>query len=270
MTIWIAMLLGLVQGLTEFLPVSSSGHLLLLQKMFGVTEGAMFFTIMLHLGTLVAVVIVYWDMIIDLVKHPIQKTVGMLILATIPTLIIAVLFKKVEPFASFYTATENGSFLGYGFLITSALLFLSDLLRSKNVKGRKMKEMRVTDALLIGTMQGVAILPSVSRSGGTIAGALFSGLNRKAAADFSFLMSIPAILGGALIEIPDAIESGGLTGIHWTTVAAGVIVAGLTGYFAVKIMIAAIKKKKLWGFAVYTAVLGTLVIVDQFATHIFF
>ena len=208
-------------------------------------------------------------MIVELIKHPFQKTVGMIILATIPTLIIAVLFKKVEPFASFYTATENGSFLGYGFLITSALLFASDLMRRKNVKGRKMKEMRVSDALLIGTMQGVAILPSVSRSGGTISGALFSGLNRKAAADFSFLMSIPAILGGALIEVPDALEAG-LTGIHWTTVVAGVIVAGITGYFAVKIMIAAIKKKKLWGFAAYTAVLGALVLVDQYVTHYFF
>ena len=269
MTIWIAMLLGLVQGLTEFLPVSSSGHLLLIQKMFGVTEGAMFFTIMLHLGTLVAVVIVYWQMIVDLVKHPFQKTVGMLILATIPTVIIAVLFKKVEPFASFYAASEDGSFLGFGFLITSALLFSSDLLRRKNVKGRKMKEMNAGDALLIGAMQGVAILPSVSRSGGTIAGALFTGLNRKAAADFSFLMSIPAILGGALIEVPDALEAG-ISGVHWTTVVAGVIVAGITGYFAVKIMIAAIKKKKLWGFAAYTAVLGVLVIIDQYVTHYFF
>jgi undecaprenyl-diphosphatase len=154
-------------------------------------------------------------------------------------------------------------------LITSALLFASDFLRRNNYKGRKMKEMRVTDALLIGTMQGVAILPSVSRSGGTIAGALFAGLNRKTAADFSFLMSIPAILGGALIEIPDAMEAG-MTGVHWTTVVAGVIVAGLTGYFAVKVMITAIKKKKLWGFAAYTAVLGALVLVDQFATHFFF
>ena len=268
MNVWIAMLLGLIQGLTEFLPVSSSGHLLLLQEIFGVNEGAMFFTIMLHLATLVAVFVVYWEMIIELIKHPFQKTVGMLLLATVPTVLIAILFKKVEPFASFYTATENGSFLGYGFLITSALLFSSDLLRQKNVKGRKMKDMRVGDALFIGAMQGVAILPSVSRSGGTIAGALYAGLNRKTAADFSFLMSIPAILGGALIEVPDAIQSG-MGGIHWTSLVAGMLVAGMTGYFAIKLMISAIKKKKLWGFAVYTAVLGILVIVDQYVTHLF-
>ena len=269
MNVWIAMLLGLIQGLTEFLPVSSSGHLLLMQEIFGVTEGAMLFTIMLHLETLVAVFVVYWEMIVELIKHPFQKTVGMLLLATVPTVLIAVLFKKVEPFASFYTATENGSFLGYGFLITSALLFSSDLLRRKNNgKGRKMKDMRVGDALFIGAMQGVAILPSVSRSGGTIAGALYTGLNRKTAADFSFLMSIPAILGGALIEVPDALQSG-IGGVHWTSVVAGMLVAGMTGYFAVKLMITAIKKKKLWGFAVYTAVLGILVIVDQYVTHLF-
>lgn len=268
MTIWVAMLLGLVQGLCEFLPVSSSGHLLLLQEIFGVTEGAMFFTVMLHLATLVAVCVVYWETLVKLILHPINKTVGMLILATVPTVIIAILFKKVEPFKSFYDATEGGQFLGAGFLVTSALLFISDLLRRRNPKGKRLKDMRVGDALLIGGMQGLAILPSVSRSGGTIAGALFSGLNRKAAADFSFLLSIPAILGGALIEIPDALEAG-IGSVHWTTIAAGMLVAGITGYFAIKMMIAAIKKKKLWGFGVYTAALGILVILDQTVTHFF-
>ncbi len=117
-------------------------------------------------------------------------------------------------------------------------------------------------------MQGIAILPGVSRSGSTISGALFSGLNRKAAADFSFLLSIPAILGGALLEVPDALENG-IGDVHWTCIVAGMLVAGLTGYFAVKVMIAAIKKKKLWGFGVYTALLGILVIVDQTITHLF-
>ena len=123
MTIWIAMLLGLVQGLCEFLPVSSSGHLLLLQEIFGVTEGAMFFTVMLHLATLVAVCIVYWEMLKKLILHPFSKTVGMLVLATIPTVAIALLFKLVEPFKSFYESTEQGKFLGAGFLLTSLLLF---------------------------------------------------------------------------------------------------------------------------------------------------
>lgn len=278
MTIWIAMLLGFVQGVAEFLPISSSGHLLLIQKMFGISEGAMFFTVMLHLATLVAVFIVYWPTLIELIKKPFQKTVGLLIIATIPAVLIAVLSKMIAPVEAFFDAADAGQYLGFGFLLTSLLLFISDNVRHTRVnedgekveiKGKKMKSMRVTDALVIGCMQGVGVLPGVSRSGSTISGALFSGLSRKTAADFSFLMSIPAIIGGAIFEVPEAIKTG-LGDMHWTTLVAGMLVAGITGYFAIKIMINAIKKKKLLGFVIYTAVLGALVLVDQFVTHIFF
>ena len=278
MTIWIAMLLGFVQGVAEFLPISSSGHLLLIQKMFGISEGAMFFTVMLHLATLVAVFIVYWPTLIELIKKPFQKTVGLLIIATVPAVLIAVLSKMIAPVEAFFDAADAGQYLGFGFLLTSLLLFISDNVRHTRInedgekveiKGKKMKSMRVTDALVIGCMQGVGVLPGVSRSGSTISGALFSGLSRKTAADFSFLMSIPAIIGGAIFEVPEAIKTG-LGDMHWTTLVAGMLVAGITGYFAIKIMINAIKKKKLLGFVIYTAVLGALVLVDQFVTHIFF
>lgn len=272
------MLLGLVQGLTEFLPVSSSGHLLLMQKVFGVTEGAMFFTVMLHLATLVAVFIVYWPTLVELIKKPFQKTVLLLIIATLPAVVIALLMKVFAPLDAFYTAAEEGQYLGFGFLITSILLLVSDNIHLTRVdengekvpyKGKKFKNMQVKDALVIGCMQGVGVLPGISRSGSTISGALFSGVSRKAAADFSFLMSIPAIIGGAVFEKPEAIETG-LAGLHWTVLVAGMLVAGMTGYFAIKVMISAIKKKKLFGFAIYTAVLGALVLVDQFVTHYFF
>ena len=278
MTIWIAMLLGLVQGIAEFLPVSSSGHLLLIQKMFGITEGALFFTVMLHLATLIAVFIVYWPTLVELIKHPFQKTVGLLIIATIPAVIIAVLSKMIAPVEAFFDAADAGQYLGFGFLLTSILLFISDHVRHTRIdengekveiKGKKLKNMQVTDALVIGCMQGVGVLPGVSRSGSTISGALFTGLNRKTAADFSFLMSIPAIIGGAIFEVPDALKTG-LGDMHWTTLVAGMLVAGITGYFAIKVMISAIKKKKLIGFVIYTAVLGALVLVDQFVTHYFF
>lgn len=278
MTIWIAMLLGLVQGIAEFLPVSSSGHLLLIQKMFGITEGALFFTVMLHLATLIAVFIVYWPTLIELIKHPFQKTVGLLIIATIPAVLIAVISKMIAPVEAFFDAADAGQYLGFGFLLTSILLFISDHVRHTRIdengekveiKGKKLKNMQVTDALVIGCMQGVGVLPGVSRSGSTISGALFTGLNRKTAADFSFLMSIPAIIGGAIFEVPDAIKTG-LGDMHWTTLVAGMLVAGITGYFAIKVMISAIKKKKLIGFVIYTAVLGALVLVDQFVTHYFF
>ena len=278
MTIWIAMLLGLVQGIAEFLPISSSGHLLLLQKMFGITDGAMFFTVMLHLATLVAVFVVYWPTLIELIKKPFQKTVGLLIIATVPAVIIALLSKMIAPVEAFFDAADAGQYLGFGFLLTAILLFISDHVRHTQLdengervekKGKKLKNMQVKDALIIGCMQGVGVLPGVSRSGSTISGALFAGLNRKTAADFSFLMSIPAIIGGAVFEIPDAIQNG-IGGMHWTTIVAGMLVAGITGYFAIKVMINAIKKKKLVGFVVYTAILGTLVLVDQFVTHFFF
>ena len=229
----------------------------------------MFFSVMLHLATLIAVIIVYWQMIWRLLRHPFCKTVGLLIVAIIPTVLMALLFKKVEPFKVLYENAEQGRYLGFCFLLTSLILTLSDRIRIPREKQRKLKDMRLTDALIVGGMQGVGVLPGVSRSASTISGALFAGLNRKAAADFSFLLSIPSILGGAVLEIPDAIEQG-LTGTPVTCVIAGMVVAGVTGYFAVRWMLSAIKKKKLWGFAVYTAVLGVLVLLDQFVLHIFF
>ena len=269
MTVWLAALLGLVQGLCEFLPVSSSGHLLLLQKIFGIEEGALFFTVMLHLGTLLAVLIVYRKKIWALLRNPFQKTVLHLIVAILPTVFMAILFKKVPPFDRFYEAVEQGKFLGVCFLITSAILTASELFERPRKQQRKMSEMRVTDALAVGGMQGIGVLSGVSRSGSTIAGAIFTGLDRKAAADFSFLLSIPSIVGGAVLEIPDAIAEG-LVGVSWLPVLIGMAVAFVTGYAAIRFMLNAIKKKKLSVFAIYTGVLGLLVLFDQFVTHRFF
>ena len=269
MSIWIAMLLGLVQGLCEFLPISSSGHLLLLQKMFGIAEGQLFFTVMLHIGTLAAVLIVYRKMIWTLLRHPFQKTVLYLIVAIIPTVIVALLFKKVSPFDRFYEAAEQGKYLGVCFLITSALLNAAELFERPRSRRRKLQNMQLKDAVAVGCMQGVGVLPGVSRSGSTIVGALFTGLDRKAAADFSFLLSIPSIVGGAVLEIPDAIRQG-VSDIPWLAVIVGMVTAGVTGYLAIRLMLAAIRKKKLWGFALYTGLLGVAVLLDQFIFHFFF
>lgn len=269
MTVWLAALLGLVQGLCEFLPISSSGHLLLLQKMFGIEEGAMFFTVMLHLGTLVAVFIVYWKTIWKVLRHPFQKLVLHLIIATLPTVLIALVFKFVPPFDRFYEAAGEGRYLGVCFLFTSVILTASDLMQDRRKKQRKLSDMRATDALIVGGMQSIGVLSGVSRSGSTISGALFAGLNRKAAADFSFLLSIPAIVGGAVLEIPAAISEG-ITGVPWYTVVVGMVVAGVTGYLAIRLMLSVIKKKRLGVFAAYTAVLGVLVLLDQFVFHLFF
>ena len=248
MTIWIAMLLGLVQGLCEFLPVSSSGHLILLQRMFGVESDALFFTVMLHLATLVAVLIVYRKLVWQLLCHPFQKTVLYLILALVPTVLVALLFKKVPPFDAFYEAAESGAYLGVCFLFTGCILTGSELVRRPRKRLRGLHNMR---------------------AGSTIAGARFAGLDRKAAANFSFLLSIPSIVGGAVLEVPGALEAGA-AGIDWLCVAAGMLVAGVTGYFAIRFMLRVIKRRGLWGFAIYAGLLGTAVLADQLFFHYFF
>ena len=260
MTVWLALLLGVVQGLCEFLPVSSSGHLVLLQNVFGIEEGALFFTTMLHFGTLIAVFIVYWRQIWAKVRHPIQKKVGMLLLATFVTTAIAFLFKDV------FEASYGGGLLGFGFLLTAVILLITERVP---VGKKSARELKIPGALGIGLMQGVAIFPGVSRSGSTIAGSCFFGLSRKEAADFSFLLSIPAILGSVVLEMKDVITEG-VGQIDWLPVIVGVLAAAISGYFAIRLMLRVIKKKKLMGFAVYVAVLGVLVLLDQFVFHIFF
>ena len=263
MSVWLALLLGVIQGLCEFLPISSSGHLLLVQRLTGLdVEASALFNVLLHVATLVAVIIVLRKTIWSLICHPLQKTVLYLIVATVPTVLVAVLLKKVEPLATFFAAAENGAFLGASFLLTSVILLLCDWAAQWPGKKRGLNKMRFLDALIIGGMQCVGVLPGVSRSGSTISGARFAGLKRSAAADFSFLMSIPAILGATALEAKDALEAGTL-GVPLPALVVGMIAAGGTGYFAVKWMLKLIKEKKLWGFAVYTAVLGVAVVVLQ-------
>ena len=257
------LLLGVIQGLCEFLPVSSSGHLLLTEKLMGIGEGTggAFFNVMLHVATLVAVCIVYRKQVLAILKKPFQKLTWYLILATLPTVAAALLFKKVSPFDIFYEAAEQGLFLGISFLLTSVFLLLTD----KAMQGRNkrtMKQMNAKDALGIGIMQAVGVFPGVSRSGSTVAGASFAGLDRSSAADFSFLMSIPAILGSLVLALKDALEEGSMS-VSVPSLAIGMLAAGVTGFFAVKWMLRIIRKKKLWGFALYTGLLGVAVIVLQ-------
>ena len=261
LTIWIAILLGLVQGLCEFLPISSSGHLVLLHNIFGIEEGALFFTTMLHVGTLIAVFAVYWKEVWSMLRHPFSRKVGLLLTALVPTVVIALLFKD------FFEDSYQGAWLGVGFLATAIILTLCERLKPR--KRKNLKEMRYTDALLIGAMQGVAILPGISRSGSTIAGGLFAGLERKTAADFSFLLSIPAILGSVVLQAPDMI-SGGVGEINWWFILAGMAAAALSGYFAIRFMLMLLTRKSMKGFAIYVAILGLLVILDQLVTNVFF
>lgn len=261
MNVFIAIILGLAQGLCEFLPVSSSGHLLLLQKAFGVSDGGYFFSIMLHLATLVAVVIVYRRRIWELIRHPIQWQTLWIIVATAVTVVMSFALGDIIDKAA------EGKFLGYAFLATALFLVISEIARSKFSMTLTCSSMKWYHAAFVGFIQGIAILPGVSRSGSTITGATLCNLDRSEAAEFSFLLSIPAILGGAVLEIPEAL-SAGIGEVQWLPVIAGMLVAGISGYFAVRFMIRLITKRSLAGFAVYTAILGAFVILDQNVFHI--
>ncbi|MDR0289876.1 MAG: undecaprenyl-diphosphate phosphatase [Treponema sp.] len=274
MSIINAILLGIIQGLTEFLPVSSSGHLVLFQKIFSVEEPALLFDTMLHVGTLVAVFAVLWKDIWAILKKPIQPLTAYLILATIPTVIAALVFRK-----PLERAFETGEFLGFCFLITSALLATAELLsKRQGATLKKHGEMNWLDSLVIGVMQAIAVIPGISRSGATLSGALSRGLNRDFAARFSFLMSIPAILGAAVFHLKDLVKDSAATeaaeaansGIGAGAMVAGTLAAAIVGFFAVRLMLKIIREKSLWGFAIYTGILGLLVLIDQFAVHLVF
>jgi undecaprenyl-diphosphatase len=246
-----SIVLGIVQGLTEFLPVSSSGHLVLLQNVFGFSEPQLFFDTMLHFGTLIAVVVVMWKSIVDLFRKPIGLLY--LVIATLPAIIVTLLFKD------FIESTFTGRYLGYEFLITAVILVAAEVLSARI---RQRRQLKADGAVVMGVMQAVAIMPAISRSGATIAGGLACGIERKEAAVFSFLMSIPAILGSVALQGYEIFRDQNIPADVLPTVV-GMACAAISGFFAIKLMIALISKKKLYGFAVYVAILGILVLLDQ-------
>jgi undecaprenyl-diphosphatase len=260
------------------LPVSSSGHLVLFQRIFRITESALLFDTLVHCGTLAAVVVVLRRDILNILTRLFQPLTLYLIIATIPAVIIALLFKD-----SIKDAFSSGAFLGFAFLITAALLCLSEVFFRRPGKPRGLPgllegaglprtgdEMTWPDALVIGLLQAAAIMPGLSRSGATLSGALFRRLDRDFAARFSFLLSIPAILGALVLQIKDLagqVPQEAPSGIGPLPLAAGALSAALVGFFSIRIMLKIVREKSLLGFAVYTALLGALVLVDRFAVH---
>ena len=260
-----AFILGLVQGLTEFLPVSSSGHLLVLQKIFGISaegDGMLVFNILLHVGTLIAVFAVYWKRIWNMVMHPFRSELKWLVLATIPAVIAALAFDFDDAF--------EGKFIIWSFYLTTFVLVMSGFIGDQRRRQRKYhKDVRWYDALTMGVMQAVAILPGLSRSGSTIAGGLTSGLTRRRAADFAFLMSIPAILGSVVLEGKDILELGMSSSVPVSSIIIGVAAAMVFGFLAIKLMLVVVKKISLNWFALYTFLLGTFLLLDKFVFKIF-
>ena len=267
-----AVLLGLVQGVTEFLPVSSSGHLAIAEQLLnlqGASNVPDFFDVLLHLGTLVAVFAAYWDdirdMIVeffagigDLARHstpnpvpPARRLILLIIVGTLPLFVMV-------PFRRFFSSLgDNMYFIGGALIVTGILLFVSDRVHH----GRKTeKTATLLDALLVGLGQAVALCPGISRSGMTITTGCFAGFERKFAVRFAFLLSIPAVIGANILSLKDAIEAG----IDWASVPAylvGVAVAAVSGYACIRLLRYIAEKGRFGAFAYYCWAVGVLTLV---------
>lgn len=260
MTIIQAIILGTVQGLTEFLPVSSSGHLVLVQSIFNISGDQLFFDTMLHIASLIAVFAALWKDIKRLLINPFNKTIYALIIASIPAIIAALLFED------FVESAFSGTFLAVSFMFTGVVLLLAEWLSAKSLQNKQ--DVGYMDALIIGLCQAVALLPGVSRSGMTLSGGIARGIDRVTAAKFSFLMSIIIILGSGGYEALKLI--GQPVTIEWLPLIFGMVFAAVSGYLAIKLLLDLVAKRKLYGFAVYVLLLSLFVFIDQCWTHIVF
>lgn len=275
MTVIKAFILGLIQGISEFLPISSSGHLSIAGRLMGMDPEAsnlLSFNILLHVATLVAVFIVYhkdiWEMIkaffgmigdlftgkgLRLKEFLYRRLVLMLIAATIPAVIAALFLGDI---------IENPQLwqIGIFLIVTAVLLFLSEKLGGGDVDMEKMSTKR---AFLVGCFQGLGTLPGISRSGSTIVGGLFCKLNKETAVRFSFLLSIPAILGALVLDIKD-IFSAGSQALPVIPVIVGMITAAVSGYFAIRFLLKLVQKSKLSYFSIYCVLAGVFAIILNF------
>ncbi len=281
MSIIQSIILGLVQGLSEFLPISSSGHLAVFQHFMGIREDDILtFTVMLHFGTLISIFAAYWSDIVALVKelflmiadictgkgiqmnkNETRRLGVMIVIATIPAAVAGLLFEDF--FNSLYS---NMTFIGIGLLLTGTLLFSAEKWGGGD---KDVEKMSMKSAFFVGICQALAMCPGISRSGMTMVGGLASKYNRAHAVRFAFLISIPTVLGAFLLELPDAIETIGQSSEAQMGAGAlviGVVVAAVSGYAAIKVMIRAVTDKKLIYFSVYTWIAGAALIIYSLAS----
>ena len=272
MTYVTSFLLGLVQGVAEFLPISSSGHLAIAQNLLGMSDAGTvpeFFDVLLHLGTLVAVFVAYWadikDMVLeffrgagDLIHHstpnpvpPARRLILLIILGTLPLFVVLPVKDAVQ------SLSNSMVFIGAALIVTGVLLFVSDRVK----KGRK-NERTATwlDVLIVGLGQAIATMPGISRSGMTITTGCFVGFERKFAVRFSFLLSIPAVLGANILSLADAAKAG----INWAEVPVylvGVVTAAVVGYLCIRLLRFIADRGKFGAFAYYCWAVGVLTLV---------
>jgi len=267
-----AIVLGIFQGIAEFLPISSSGHLVILQNLFGIKEGNLFFTEMLHFGTLISIIVVYFKdiirMIIEFIRlllsifkgekikelNKYQKLAILIILGSVPTAIIGLSLEDF--FESLYTSILP---IGFAFLVTGVLLWTAE---RRSYQNKKVKDMTYLDSLIIGTAQGIAIIPGISRSGSTIVAGLLRGLNKPLATEFSFLLALPATLGAGLLGILKLTKSNSEILVNFPLLV-GVLTSTIVGIVSLKILISLLNKNKLHYFSYYLWVIGIITIITQ-------
>ncbi|HBQ64638.1 MAG TPA: undecaprenyl-diphosphatase [Clostridiales bacterium] len=251
MNVFQGAILGIVQGVTEFLPVSSSGHLVLVKKIMGVSS-PLSFEIALHAATLLAVVAVMWKDVWGILRKPFSKLTGLILAACIPSFLIGFFFQDLIE-----SIFQSGKTLGLEFMLTGAALLLAENLSAKK-RLRNMGELGAGEALFIGTAQGLAILPAISRSGFTMAAGLMTGLRREEAVRFSFLLSIPVIAGAALFDGLKWLTGQVDLGVPLPSMAAGLMTAGISGYIAARWMLRIFTHKGMRPFAFYVFAMGIL------------
>lgn len=285
-----SIILGIIQGIAEFLPISSSGHLAIFKKIFGLSDVGLTYDILLHAGTLVAVFIVFWNdiwrlikegigIVIDVCKNikqfilsktkkqdvdyikivssPYRKFVMLIIVSTIPTGILGLIFKKIFNL-------DNPSLIipGISLLITALMLYVVDDLPSGS---KTPKEMTYKNGLIIGFAQGIATLPGISRSGTTLTVGILNGLDRKFAVKYSFIMSIPAILGACVLDIKDMFSpENALSATEYIYYLIGAAVAAVVGYVCIRTLLVLFKNRKMKYFSYYCFVVGIVAIIANF------
>lgn len=279
MTYISSVLMGILQGIAEFLPISSSGHLALFQHFFGgenYEETQMFFTVLLHLGTLLSVFIYYWRDVLDLIREfflgvaavfsrekkgrgeappPARRLVLLIIVATLPLFLILPVKDGVE------AAMNNATFVSLALLATGFILYFSD----RMARGRKTaRTATVLDAVLVGFAQALGTLPGISRSGVTISAGMLRGFERTFAVRFSFLMSMPAVLGANILTLKDVIETGAFHMELLPVYLVGTVVAAVVGYFAIRLVNLLASKGKFGAFAWYCWIVGAASLVAGF------
>jgi undecaprenyl-diphosphatase len=250
MTIFEAALLGIIQGLTEFLPISSSGHLVIGQKVLGISVAGNVFEIVVHLGTLVSVLIVFWadiwQLITSLKSALTQKYIFTIVIGTLPAVIVGFLFKDIIS-----EAFESIKVVAITLLITGLILLTTKYIKTK------LKDISVGRGLLIGIAQAMAIIPGISRSGMTISLGMYLGITPDKAAKFSFLLGIPAIVGAGLLTGLDLMESSEPT-LAWSVLIVGFISSLLVGWISLKWLLGLVKSGKFHWFGVYCILVGLI------------